>query len=1717
MQLKIKRKLFSLLVVFSLVFSLGTNTFALEDLPADVNTPAKVVLDSGVDSNIATPPALEVTPDALEISTPAAIEATPAALKATSAGIEVTPAVTPPALAVTTAALEVTPTALEVATPGVISIKSVEVLNGGDVQILYRSEVYKGVEANGEDPNKFYTTRREINLKDPRIFNVEFTVPAEGITDSQAFLNSVDFTYGGFPLSSWGNGKDLRGKTAIMQLFNKKINPVADGYKVSASIRVDSPYGEGSKADAAFNTPYNGYNAGGQRDFGNGQTADNRAFFQFGPTQKGPDTYALEAVATGKSLASTNLHIGPYDGYHSWIEINEFCQDLITALNGEPADVDSKPLGVIASGTVIKNTEGKFEKGDGVYIEVSILGYGLTDNYYATNKVYNNYSRFNPIWNVVVAKDSKTVDDYIKPGGFKDQMNDNPQALIDKYKDANPEDIDFVTPFYQNNVHSDEISGTDSMINLINEMIEGGKDGKTINYKTFQNNQINWNYRPSGIENEDYEVFNHIVNGEQFESNSSRTSESIDTEEVLDKFIMVNTLCSNPDGKAAMRRVNRYGIDLNRDTVFATQPETIALTQDIAKWDPLVLLEWHGYVTQMLIEPCTAPHSMNYEPDLTLNNMIQLAYEGGKALTGSTGFNRFHLPWDSMSSGWDDGGNVYGPMFAMLYGCMGWTIELPFSNSDGFEAGNAIDYAMLNALMKGETAYYDGNVLNGRIDGKDRHKVDNKYSSLRKSTIMNKLEFKLRGVENIDSPDADKYFIDVVDGVAKYVGRARKDDGNGEKLPFFPDYLIIPGTPANQFNVAEAYRTLDFTMSYGAKVSKTTEPVTYNGVTYPAGTYLYDMKQGRRNFIAEIMSKGYDATNFASMYADIYCNFPDTRGFDCVEVWSQGLFDGKTEPVASIDKKADIAGTPADYVVFKSNSVDSVRFVNLLLSGRSSGPSFIDSKENVWMLRKSVDGVGTMSDYIIEAKNLDKINALVDNPNLGLKGCQIEGQYISNLPKEAVKLVEPIINMNSTRDAATKGGPIYWVLDDYMGFGSMKNADGTDYNGNSSSTVRPNANVALMYNAAANGNLLTAIKNDKLGLVMVQSAASLTNANFGTENTTAPTTGTFNDVALYGQYNVDDSLFTANYANTNTIYARGNYFTGNIPAGSKILFRSKDGGAFIGGYQATNGSKDIFQNKTTMFSTILTGGGITGKPVQSVTFGSNMFFRPHYQKYYPMLATAIFAGAAGILDDQASPVINSIDISNTKVVINASDAGSGMAMYTLYKWNAATKEYALEAKQDNGTFNLASGENGYRIVVTDYVGNEVTKEFTAKYIYSSGGGGGGSGSSSVVSSTIPAAGGAVQVSYTASGSTASLTLPDAKVKEVIGKVKSGEAIFDLSKASGITAVELPKAALSAIEDAGLGIMLKLPAGTISLDKAATASVLEKVSGNSLKLELKKIASSTLTADQKKAIKDSDVVIDINIFDGTKKISNFDGKLSIQVPYSGTLPVSVWYLNDKGELEKLDCTFKDGIVSFTLDHLSLYVIGQEAKSDGNLFTDVKTGDWFCDAVQYVNKNGLMKGTNEKPMMFSPNASTTRGMVVTILYRMAGSPAVTAANPFDDVAAGQYYTDAVIWASNNKVVTGYGNGKFGPNNSITREQMASILLNYAKLKGYDVSAKANISGFDDVASVSGWANDSLSWANAKGLIQGSGNKLTPGGNAERCQVAAILQRFVEMYKN
>lgn len=214
--------------------------------------------------------------------------------------------------------------------------------------------------------------------------------------------------------------------------------------------------------------------------------------------------------------------------------------------------------------------------------------------------------------------------------------------------------------------------------------------------------------------------------------------------------------------------------------------------------------------------------------------------------------------------------------------------------------------------------------------------------------------------------------------------------------------------------------------------------------------------------------------------------------------------------------------------------------------------------------------------------------------------------------------------------------------------------------------------------------------------------------------------------------------------------------------------------------------------------------------------------------------------------------------------------------------------------------------------------------------------------------------------------------------------------------------------------------------------------------------------------------------------------NADGTYSFVMPAKSAQPVDVK-------------------VTFKLDDA-------EKDCPSEKFTDVDQDKWYHEGVDYAIKNGLMNGTGADT--FAPDATTTRAMVVTILYRLDGEPAVTKDVPFADVPAGQWYSNAINWAAANGIVDGYGNGKFGPDDTITREQMAAILYRYASYKGYSVSDLANLTGYTDAASVSEWASTAMRWAVAEGLIEGtSATTLSPSGDSTRAQVATILMRFCE----
>ena len=250
--------------------------------------------------------------------------------------------------------------------------------------------------------------------------------------------------------------------------------------------------------------------------------------------------------------------------------------------------------------------------------------------------------------------------------------------------------------------------------------------------------------------------------------------------------------------------------------------------------------------------------------------------------------------------------------------------------------------------------------------------------------------------------------------------------------------------------------------------------------------------------------------------------------------------------------------------------------------------------------------------------------------------------------------------------------------------------------------------------------------------------------------------------------------------------------------------------------------------------------------------------------------------------------------------------------------------------------------------------------------------------------------------------------------------------------------------------------------------------------------------------------------------GTVSVEKGDDRTFTFVPETGYKVARVYVDGDLVPAAR-SYTFKDVVEDHTLQ-VEFEKTGPTLVYPTNWynpFTDVHAGDWFYDSVKFMNGNGLIQGTSGST--YSPYTTTTRGMIVTILYRLDGAPATYNSNPFYDVSANAYYANAVNWASQAGIVAGYGDGSFHPNDPITRQQMAAILYRYAIYKGYYTANQSNLSTqFSDYNQISTYAVVPMSWAHANGIIAGTTpTTLNPTGTATRAQITVMLARFCQRF--
>lgn len=362
------------------------------------------------------------------------------------------------------------------------------------------------------------------------------------------------------------------------------------------------------------------------------------------------------------------------------------------------------------------------------------------------------------------------------------------------------------------------------------------------------------------------------------------------------------------------------------------------------------------------------------------------------------------------------------------------------------------------------------------------------------------------------------------------------------------------------------------------------------------------------------------------------------------------------------------------------------------------------------------------------------------------------------------------------------------------------------------------------------------------------------------------------------------------------------------------------------------------------------------------------------------------------------------------------------------------------------------------------------------------------------------------------GDTATVFLTSRQLRAATG-AQSGVAVTVDATDPAVGTVVLSGRSIANARDAGAAaLQVKFRSGTVTLDARALAALdLHKDVAVSL------ASGASLNAAQQRALGSQAAAATLAnasvLVDGAAA-SCPAGSVRAAVAVNAADDLTAWSLADDGSISAVGGAYDAGQQTYAFD-----VVNGVTAIARFPFTDVVAGTWYYGAAAYAYNNGLFAGMT--PTTFAPNATMTRAMLVSVLWRLAGEPAPKAPNTFVDVPDGAWYTDAVTWAAENGVVSGIGGSRFDPSGFVTREQTAEILYNYAHSKGYDVSARADLTAFPDAGSVSGWAEKALSWANAAGLINGTVRDgqtiLDPQGSASRAQVAMILMNYVEHVVN
>ncbi|MEG2707035.1 MAG: M14 family metallopeptidase [Erysipelotrichaceae bacterium] len=655
--------------------------------------------------------------------------------------------------------------------------------------------------------------------------------------------------------------------------------------------------------------------------------------------------------AKGTKMASTSMRVAPYDSFHLQSEVDKELAEIAIKLNAK-----------------------------GIYAKVEKIG------------VSSNGADMNTIF---IAKSADTLTKY---QALSERTEKEPTKVLEEIKNKTLKD--YQVPVMYSNVHADESPGTDGNMEFLHALAESDSidykmiDGLTAAGQTKLNEEMSkdgtvWSdlidqkktlapkpvsgvgyiqgsgaFEPTDPKQTDLKHKYHnpdaAVNLSDAEFNSyyNVSAKKLDVKAILDHIFFIVVPSENVDAKNTNTRTNGNGFDLNRDNTYQTQAETIAMTNLIAKWNPLSFYEIHGFYTQFQVEPCSPTHEPNVEYDLFIQNALaQGEGFGSAAIANNDTINSFQMPMrdylkkDATSSTgkfwaspFDDMSTSYTPQYSFLHGVNGYTVEVPYGSND---AVKAIKY--------------------GFIENADF------VAANKEAMFINQVTGYERGVKNIDADSIRKFYVSQKDEEGKEANIFREK--HKENNNFFPEAYIIPYDEASQEDLKAANEMVTYLLRNDVEVKQLEKDTKINGKDYKAGTIVVDMHQAKRNMANAALYDNIVISSWTALYSEPLTAFSQCRGFDMDVITKIGALDNASVKTIAVTPATNtiVNGKIGDEAIIENNSLDSVLAVNdLLRAGKKVG--YVYAGENKGDFVTSYTDFASIKDkYILKAERTKDI------------------------------------------------------------------------------------------------------------------------------------------------------------------------------------------------------------------------------------------------------------------------------------------------------------------------------------------------------------------------------------------------------------------------------------------------------------------------------------------------------------------------------------------------------------------------------------------------------------------------------------------------------------------------------------------------------------------------------------------------------------------------